>query len=104
MTDKWADYLISKVRYNEADTHIINVLVHPDQGDSVGTGIQETRQQVVDLLAGGTTFATIYKKTDHSSKWTRGAEVQIVTVDGIKYIRTDADQTKRDNLGSLPRF
>ena len=36
MTDKWADYLISAVRYNAAETHIEKVRVHVDEGDKVG--------------------------------------------------------------------
>jgi hypothetical protein len=30
--------------------------------------------------------------------------VRIITVDGTKYIRTDLDAIKADNLGNLPRF
>src|SRR5579862_5538801 len=94
MADKWADYLISKVEYNEAGTHITKVLSHPDDGDTVGIGTEATRQRVVDLLSGGTTFVTIYRSTSDSTKWTRGAEVRIVTIEGVKYIRTDPDKTK----------
>jgi hypothetical protein len=101
---KWADYLISAVRYNQAGTHIDRVMSHPDNGDSVGTGSEVTRQRVVALLDGGTTFMTIYKNPNDSNKWVRGAEVGIVTIDGTKYIRTDADKTKLDNLGDLPTF
>jgi hypothetical protein len=102
MTAAWADYLISKVQYNEQDTHIVKVLAHPDNGDTVGTGSEVTRQRVVSLLDGGSTFATIY--VGDAGKWLRGADVRVVTIEGVKYIRTDADATKEDNLGQLPRF
>ena len=39
MSDKWADYLISKVEYNDKETHITRVLSHPDNGDTVGDGV-----------------------------------------------------------------
>jgi hypothetical protein len=102
MTDKWADYLISKVQYNEAETHIVKVLSHIDNGESVSGGTELARSTVVIRLGEGSTFVTITK--DLEGRWTRGARVRAVTIGGEKYIRTDADSIKRDNLGSLPRF
>ena len=104
MAVKWAEYLISAVRYNAAGTHIDKVRCHLDNVDSIGAPADKTRVTVVGLLDGGTTFATIYKDRIDSSKWNYGADVRVVTIDGTKFIRTDADKTKRDNLGDLPRF
>ena len=102
MTDKWADYLISQVQYNEAETHIVKVLSHNDNGSSVSEGTELTRSTVVIRLGEGSTFVTITKNLE--GKWTSGAQVRAVTIGGEKYIRTDADSITRDNLGSLPRF
>lgn len=102
MTEKWADYLISAVRYNAAETHIDKVQVREDQGDSVGSASTVERTTVVSRLEAGNTFVTIVKGT--SDKWQRGAKVRIVTVRDKKYIRTDADATEEDNLEDLPRF
>jgi hypothetical protein len=102
MTEKWADYLISKVEYNVKDTHIVKVLSHPDEGENVGTGLEVTRSTVVSRLDNGSTYMTIYKNPDGT--WKKGAPVRVVKIDGDKYIRTDADNTKKDNLGALPRF
>jgi hypothetical protein len=104
MAEKWADYLISAVRYNAAGTHIDKVRCHADGGDSVGAATEKTRDGVVKLLDGGTTFVTIYKDPGGASKWNRGSEVRVVIIDQTKFIRTDADRTRRDNLGELPRF
>jgi hypothetical protein len=93
MAAKWADYLISAVQYNEKETHIVKVLAHVDNGDTVGAGVEMTRQKVVTLLDGGTTFKTIYKGSD--GKWKEGAEVRVVTIEGEKYIRTDATRPRR---------
>lgn len=101
-TDKWADWLISAVRYNAAETHIDKVRAHVDTGDSVGSPGEMMRTRVVELLDEGTTFVTIVKGED--GKWKRGALVQTIKVSGAIYIRTDADSTASDNLGSLPRF
>jgi Protein of unknown function (DUF3892) len=105
MTEKWAaDYLISAVRYNTAGTHIDRVRYHADNGDNIGSAAETSRQWVVDSLESGVTFVTIYQNPSDSTKWVRGAEVRVILIDGTKYIRTDADRTKRDNLGDLPRF
>ncbi len=61
------------------------------------------RSSVVNLLDADKTFATITKDSTNS-KWVQGANVEVITVDGEKYIRTDRDKTKKDNLGQLPRF
>jgi len=37
-------------------------------------------------------------------KYVRGEDVRVVEIDGAKYIRTDANKAKADNLGTLPRF
>jgi hypothetical protein len=102
MAEKWADYLISMVQYNVGQTHIVKVLAHTDDGDTVGAGYEEMRARVVQLLKAGYTFVTIY--SNDAGKYNRGAEVRIIRIEGFDYIRTDADATKKDNLGSLPRF
>ena len=101
MAAKWADYLISAVQYNQAETHIVKVRTRVDNGDTVGAQEEMLRSRVVSLIEAGYSFCTIYAS---DGKWTKGAEVHTVTVNGVKYIRTDRDATARDNLGSLPRF
>ena len=103
MATKWADYLISAVRYNYDGSHIDQVRSHPDNGATVGAGTEVTRAQVVRLLESGSTFVTI-TWSPTSNSWNRGAEVRVVTISGEKFIRTDRDATKRDNLGQLPTF
>lgn len=102
MVDKWADHLVSQVQYNSAETHIVKVMSHVDNGVSVGSGSEVTRQAVVADLDNGVTYMTITRGSD--GKWNKGAEIKPVTIDGVKYIKTVADNTKKDNLGDLPRF
>lgn len=103
MATKWADYLISAVQYNAIGSHIAKVRAHPDNGDSVGAGTEVLRSRVVSLLGTGTTFATITWDSTNKT-WNQGADIGVIIVDGEKYIRTDRDKTKRDNLGQLPRL
>lgn len=99
---KWADYLISAVRFNAAETHIDKVRVHPDNDASVGIGNDMSRTEVIRRIDGGATFATIYKNAE--GEWSLGARVGVVLIDGVKYIRTRADRIKADNLDDLPRY
>jgi len=99
---KWADYGISEVRYNSEHTHIDKVKVHEDKGESIGSGEEWFRTKVVSALERDTTFVTILKKKDGT--WRKGQEVHVVTIHGVKYIRTDKNQTTTDNLEDLPEF
>jgi len=98
---KWADYLISAVRYNTEKTHIVKVKVHKDMGESVGSAEEFTRGQVADKIEKGYSFVTIYRQNE---KWVKGEEVHTVTVDGEEFIRTDRNNIKKDNLGALPEL
>jgi hypothetical protein len=98
---KWADYLISAVRFNEAGTHIVKVKVHADNGDTVGAAFEMTRQDVISKIDDDVTFATIY---DNNGKWKFGAKVKTVTIGGTRYIKTYSDSTTADNLDDLPMF
>jgi hypothetical protein len=73
------------VNYSKIKKHIENV-----KGMS---GHIFSRQYVVSLLDSGKKITTAL-----------GAEVSIVIVKGIKYIRTDKNSIEEDNLGELPTF
>lgn len=98
---KWADYLVSAVRYDGNKERIEQVKVHEDKGDSVGTVKVWTRAQVVSAIGQGMTCCTILQSGD---QWRRGEDIHVVVVGGEKFIRTDANSVKRDNLGELPEF
>ena len=99
---KWADYLISAVRFNTAETHIDKVRTHTDNDDSIGSAVDIERSTVVSRIEAGNTFETIYQGND--GKWQRGKRVKVVVINGTKYIKTYADDTTRDNLDDLPQF
>lgn len=99
---KWADYCISAVRYNVERTHIVKVKVHADTGDSIGNATDWARSDVVSAIESGKTFVTITRTSDE--KWSKGEDVRPVTINGVKYIRTDANSKASDNLGNLPEF
>lgn len=99
---KWADYLISAVRYNTEHTHIVQVLVHEDGGTTVGAGVIRTRQEVIVAIKKGSSFCTIYKGAD--GNWQKGQKVIIINVYGVEYIKTTDNGKASDNLENLPEF
>jgi len=98
---KWADFLISEVRYNAEHTHIDKVKTHIDTGGGVGKFYEEIRSQVISNLQNHKTYYTIVKKDDG---WHRGSKVDIFPVNNKLFIKTSPNQTEDDNLGELPEF
>ncbi|RYE37827.1 MAG: DUF3892 domain-containing protein [Sphingobacteriales bacterium] len=99
---KWADYLISVVRYNSDHTHINQVKAHEDKDDSVGEAKVYSRQAIVDAINNGTTFVTICKNSD--GKYNKGQKVYVIKVKGVGYLKTVDNGKEADNLENLPEF
>jgi len=101
---KWADYLISAVRYDTSlnGRRISQLRVHSDEGESVGTATTWTKKEVVVSINSGQSFKTIYEKSD--GKWYVGEDVRVIIIDSEYFLRTDANRIKADNLGELPEF
>lgn len=100
--EKWADFLISAVRYDSLHAHIEQVEVHEDNGDSVGDGKIYNRQAIVDAINKGTTFVTIYKNNE--GKYNKGQKVYVIKVNNVGYIKTVDNKKEADNLENLPEF
>lgn len=100
---KWADYLITGVRYSAAGLHIDRVQVREDLGDTVGSPKEMSRAEVVKLIAAGKTFCTATKSKTDANKWSKGASVNVFPVETL-FIKTKADKRENDNLENLPSF
>jgi len=99
---KWAHYGISAVRYTQDNSKIEFVKVHIDNGDTMGGAETMSRDRVISLMKANYSFCTILKNT--AGNWNKGADVILVGSWPNEYIRTDKNNTTRDNLGSLPTF
>lgn len=99
---KWADYVITEVRFNDKHTHIDKVRARKDNGESLETPQEYARQTVVKAINDGTTFVTAFKTND--GKWTKGEDVFVIQINGTDYIKTKRDNTAKDNLDNLPEF
>ena len=72
---KWADYLVSKEKWENDIQQIKSFHLHIDNGDSVGKEFEQTRDWVVQNLRLGKTFVCIHKTPD--SKWTKGDSLKL---------------------------
>lgn len=95
---KWADYMISAVCYDEEGDRIVKVEQYKTK---YGEPTRVKRRRVVRNLEKGKTYVTARKD---NGNWKKGEDVHIVKVGGEKFIRTDRNKKKSDNLGDLPEF
>lgn len=100
---KWADYLISGVRYSEGTkNYISNLRVHEDKGDKVGASFELSKEEIVNKINSKYTFVTILKTKD--GEWAKGEDVRVYSRNRNSYLRTDSNSIEADNLGELPEF
>ena len=100
--DKWADYCISAVRYDEERKHIDKVWVHGDNEDGIGCAYECPRSEIIAAIGVWKKFITIIESPD--GNWIRGEDVCVVNIGGRKFLRTGSDCLESDSLGSLPEF
>ena len=100
---KWADYLISAVRYEESINKktVSYCKVHPDNGDTVGPGTTWSKEEIMDAILKGVTFFTISK--DNRGKWKKGRKVTCIKAEKV-YLNDDFVKVDGDNLVSVPEF
>jgi len=101
--EKWADFLISAVRYEETFTKktISHCKVHPDNGNSVGEGTTWSKEEVMDAIIKGNRFVTISK--DDRGRWKRGINVFLLMARET-YLNTDNTSNTEDYLMNIPEF
>jgi len=96
---KWAEYLISEVRYSPDHKRILQVKQHKDLDGQVGEGEIVERNVISSNIKKGITYMTIHNGS--STTWKKGDMVKGFTVDGDYYIRIDKNKVTLDNLGML---
>jgi hypothetical protein len=100
---KWADYCIVGVHFAEDRNCLKTVRILPDTSDRLVTGLIMARQQIVAGIQRGMTFTTAQYDRDQMS-YVPGQPVGLVTIDGVDYLRLDAELIATDDLGDLPEF
>jgi len=97
---KWADYLISEVKYGK--NHLIEeVKFHTDDDGVISEPKMVGRSQISHNIKNGKTYRIIF----HSFKgWKPGDLINVLRVSGDYFIRIDKNKVDRDFLGSIPQF
>lgn len=98
---KWADYVITAVKFKTEKRHIEQVKIMEDNGEQLLAEQITSRQEIVSAIGRGVSFVTAYPK---DGKWQRGDNVEVVIINNTQFIRTDGDRIEEDNLGELPEF
>ncbi len=99
--EKWANHLISAIRFSPDHKYIIELVQHEDQDDSISEGSIVKKLDVADAIKKGNSYMTIYNSND---SWKIGEKIQVFMVDGEVFLRNDKNKVNRDNLGLLPEI
>lgn len=81
---------------------IVKVRAMERKADGLSPPEEYERIRVVESIAQGNNWYTCEKAEEN--KWERKAEIHVIEIDGEKFIRTDRNDIKSDNLGELPDF
>jgi hypothetical protein len=97
------DYGVTAQRKDRNDV-ITAIKVHAFNPDTtVNPGQEWTKSQGVSAIDRGSRMCTMLWDSG-SNQWLIQVAIRVVTSTYGKYLRTDADNTPRDNLGNLPSF
>ena len=99
--EKWADYLVTKVRFEQDRRHIRHVRVRQEGMHGLEPEREFTRAELVRSIDYGRTFVTAFLDAEKST-FQKGGQLRIVDVDGAKYVRVDENKVKKDDLGGIP--
>lgn len=102
-TPEEVDYCISSVLYDKSGSQILKAKVHIMEAGIICDAKIWTRKNILHAMEDHKAFTTVMKSTSAFYMDT-GKEISLVTVNRIKYIRTDQLSYASDILESLPEF
>jgi hypothetical protein len=97
---KWADYLITNIKYFDIDgkRYVDEVEVHT-KIDCLGkNGSWYSRIKVISLIRIGNAFCTVRKQ---ENRWTPGAYIIIDEIKGEGYLKILANDLEEDDLEDM---
>ncbi|MFD1570843.1 DUF3892 domain-containing protein [Halorubrum laminariae] len=98
------DYVITKVSYDNDHSRITHVkrAEYDNSENKFGSRTEKSRQVVVESIESGFEYYTVPPDGDGGYTW--GDSVEVIPIDGEKFIRTDGNKVEEDNLGELPEY
>jgi hypothetical protein len=100
--EKWANYCIKSVHYDNDHSRIDSCEVLEDLGDNFGNSSTQKKSIIVSNLKKNLSYMTIYENSEN--KYRKGDNVITYVMENEDFIRTDGNKIKKDNLGELPEF
>ncbi len=98
--EEWADFAVVSVKYNSLRTAIVELVVMPDTGEGFGARYAVARTDVVAAIEHERTFITVRELG--GNRYARGEDVRVFAIHGERFLRSDRNAVRSDNLGSLP--
>ncbi len=93
---------ISKVRYDSHHALLDYAVQHLIDDNGLHEGRQVNRKDILSNLYSRMMYKTIVLAANNM--WSDGADIGIVTIHGIDYLKTDRNPIPCDKLGNLPEF
>ena len=100
MGERWADYLITAVKYGK-NHRISSVRQHEDTGGDLGKGTIIDRDTLASNIKRGVRYATVFNT---KSNWRLGDSINCFRVGSNMSIRTDTNKVEYDLLAMLPEL
>ncbi len=94
--EKWADYCVSAVRYDENYLHAAKLRVHADKGTSLGKEETWTRDKIFAKMDEGSTFTVVRSTGD--GNWDKGPDIKAISIGENRFLRTDDDLKESDYI------
>lgn len=98
------DYVITKVRYDDDHSRITKLRrgTYNSTTNNIGTRSTVSRRKVVDSIEANNQHYTVPPDGSGGYEW--GDNIEVFSLGGEKFIRTDGSNIKSDDLGNLPEF
>ena len=98
--DKWADYCVSQIKWNESGKRIEEFINHDDKGDTLSSGISKNRNWVLQKINSGKAFCTV--QYNEMGKWYKTSSIRVDN-GALKWNDPSLPliQTKRKNIYNL---
>jgi len=101
-----AEYGINEVCYNDdhskiQEVHALEITKKDDGKKYTGNKHTFSKESIILKIESNDKVTTLIKNND---KWDMGSEVKVYTVDKEKFIKTESNSKKADNLGELPEY
>lgn len=92
------NFCITGVKYDSEETLIGIVKIHQNLDGEMSEAYYWFRESVLNYIKAGYSIWTAHEE---NGQWQKGEQVIIDTVNETEFIKTNQDDTPKDNLGNI---